>query len=223
MVVTLLVLGLLLAPLAVLTVWLRNTLLDTDHYVTTMAPLAASPAVQDAVTNAATSAIFAQVDVAQLAREGLPPRAQFLAEPLVGQVQSFTRGTIHKVVASDQFQNIWVQANREAHRQVTRSCSARAVAALLLVFWDQRSIRVVLGLTIAVLLAFAIIELVGRAPRGAPPAQEEAGAGVGAEVEAAGAAGVVGVVGASTAPTTPVPPVSPAPPLPRPRPDPDDD
>jgi hypothetical protein len=80
-VVTLLVLGLLLAPLAVLTVWLRNTVLDTDHYVTTMAPLAASPAVQDAVTNAATSAIFAQVDVAQLAREGLPPRAQFLAEP----------------------------------------------------------------------------------------------------------------------------------------------
>jgi len=45
----LLVLGCGFAVLALVAIWLRVTLLDTDRYVSTVAPIAAEPAVQDAV------------------------------------------------------------------------------------------------------------------------------------------------------------------------------
>src|SRR6476620_2345622 len=45
----LLTLGCGLAVLSLLALWLRGTLLNTDRYVSTVAPIAANPAVQDAV------------------------------------------------------------------------------------------------------------------------------------------------------------------------------
>src|SRR5690242_14447420 len=65
----LLVLGCGLAVLALVAVWLRTTLLDTDRYVQTVAPIAAQPAVQNAVADKLETAIFARVDFAALARE----------------------------------------------------------------------------------------------------------------------------------------------------------
>ena len=78
-VVLLLVLGCGLAVLSVVAIWLRVTLLDTDRYVDTVAPIAAQPAVQDAVADKLESAIYARIDFASLAREVLPDRADVLA------------------------------------------------------------------------------------------------------------------------------------------------
>ena len=39
-----------LAPVSMLAVWTRNTLLDTDQYVETVGPLAQEPAIQRAVS-----------------------------------------------------------------------------------------------------------------------------------------------------------------------------
>ena len=55
--VGLLVLGCGLAALSVVAIWLRVTLLDTDRYVKTVAPIAAEPAVQQAVANRLDTAI----------------------------------------------------------------------------------------------------------------------------------------------------------------------
>ena len=46
----LIALAALLAPLAVVSVWARSQVTDTDRYVETVAPLASDPAVQAAVT-----------------------------------------------------------------------------------------------------------------------------------------------------------------------------
>ena len=54
----LLVLGCGLAVLSLVAVWLRVTLLDTDRYVDTVAPIAADPAVQDAVADKLETAIY---------------------------------------------------------------------------------------------------------------------------------------------------------------------
>ena len=74
-VVLLLVLGCGLAALSVVAIWLRVTLLDTDRYVDTVAPIAAQPAVQDAVAAKLESEIYTRIDFASLAREVLPERA----------------------------------------------------------------------------------------------------------------------------------------------------
>jgi hypothetical protein len=54
----------------------------------------------------------------------------------------------------------WVYANRRALR-----IGAVVLASLALVFWSRPTGKVVIGLTLALLLALAIIEFLGRPPR----------------------------------------------------------
>src|SRR4029453_1261630 len=121
--VALLLIGCLLAPLALAAVWLRTALTDTDAYVRTGAPLAKDPAIQDAVAVAAGDQLVAllhqQVNVEQEVQAALPPRAQCLAAPLAQGGDSLVRSTVDRVVRSDQFAALWEQSNRVAHKQVT--------------------------------------------------------------------------------------------------------
>src|SRR3954469_16294652 len=71
----LLILGCGLAVLSLVAIWLRVTLLDTDRYVSTVAPIAADPAVQNAVAKQIDNAIFTRVDFSSLAQQVLPDRA----------------------------------------------------------------------------------------------------------------------------------------------------
>jgi hypothetical protein len=50
----LIVLGCVLAPLAGVAVWARNQVTNTDRYVTTVAPLARDPAIQNAIADQIT-------------------------------------------------------------------------------------------------------------------------------------------------------------------------
>ena len=117
--VGLLVLGCGLAALSVVAIWLRVTLLDTDRYVKTVAPIAAEPAVQQAVANRLDTAINERIDFASLAREVLPDRADVLAPVIQTGVQSFIRTRINEFTASPRFQELWVDANRRAHTRIT--------------------------------------------------------------------------------------------------------
>ena len=114
----LLVAACVFAPLAVTSVWLRDQVDDTDQYVSTVAPLSRNAAIDAAVAAKVTSELFAQVDVAALARESLPERAQFLAGPLASGVRAFTQQSAERVLASSQFNRLWQEANRVAHRQI---------------------------------------------------------------------------------------------------------
>ncbi len=117
-VVVLMGLGFLLVPTAGVAVWTRNTLLNTDRYVETVAPLANSPAVIDDVANAITDQIFAQVDVEQLLQENLPPQLSFAAGPLTGQIKSTTNDLVVKALESDRFDALWRLINRQASASV---------------------------------------------------------------------------------------------------------
>jgi hypothetical protein len=116
--VSLLIIGGLLAILSVLTIWLRAELLDTDTYVASVSPVATNPAVQASVANVITNQIFTNVDVEAAARDALPPRAAFLAPQLADGLRNFTHGITFRVVSSDQFENLWIGANRRAHQQI---------------------------------------------------------------------------------------------------------
>jgi hypothetical protein len=108
-----------LAPLTVVAIWARNTVVRTDRYVATVAPLASDPAIQGAVAEYVTNQLFQQVDVKQLAREALPEKADFLAGPLAAGLKTFTRDSAQNFLASDTFHKLWAQANRFAHSQMT--------------------------------------------------------------------------------------------------------
>ena len=57
LVALLVVLGCVLAPLSVLSVWMKSTVLDTDTYVSTVAPLANNSDVQNAIATRVTNTL----------------------------------------------------------------------------------------------------------------------------------------------------------------------
>jgi hypothetical protein len=114
----LLVLGCGLVALSLIAVYVRATVLNTDRYVSTMAPIAASPAVQEAVAEKLDAAITSRVDFDALMRDALPPRADPLAPALAGALNQAIRTRIDAFVASDNFQTLWDDANRRAHSRV---------------------------------------------------------------------------------------------------------
>lgn len=123
-VVILLVLVGLLAIGSVAARFARSEILDTDRYVAMVTPLASDPVIQGAVTDRVTDEIFAQVDVEGLTTDALTaltedrPRLEpvvGLAPVIAGQAESFVHDTVGSLVASDQFETLWIQANRTAH------------------------------------------------------------------------------------------------------------
>jgi hypothetical protein len=118
--VLLLVLACVLAPLAATAIWVRNQVTDTDRYVRTIEPLASDPDIQAAVAADVTAALFQRVDIAGLAEEALPPRAEFLAAPIARGVRQFTEQTTLQLLASERFQELWLQINRIAHELLVR-------------------------------------------------------------------------------------------------------
>lgn len=113
-VVVLFVLGFALVPVAGLAVWSRNTLLDTDRYVETVAPLSDDPQVIDSVAGRVTDAIFERIDVEGELEANLPPRLAFAAGPIANQIVSTTNDLVVKALETDQFDTLWREVNRQA-------------------------------------------------------------------------------------------------------------
>jgi hypothetical protein len=114
----LLVLGCMLAALSVPAIWLRVTLLDTDAYVDTVAPIAAHPTVQTAVADRLDGEIDRRIDFGALASQVLPERAGVLAPVIQTGVHSFIRSRLDEFTRSQRFQVLWTEANRRAHARL---------------------------------------------------------------------------------------------------------
>ena len=114
----LLVVGMVLTPVGILALFLRNELADPGRYIHTVKPLSSNPAIQSYVADEITKELFARVDIDTYVKDALPERAQALAGPLTGAVQSFVREATLRVIETDQFQKLWVDANRIAHAQL---------------------------------------------------------------------------------------------------------
>ncbi len=98
--------------------WSARSITDTKRYTDIVTPLIQEPDIQQAIAKKTTDTIFSQVDVEQIARESLPPRAQFLAPTLSTQVQNFTNQQAQKILASSKFEQIWINVNTSAHEKL---------------------------------------------------------------------------------------------------------
>jgi hypothetical protein len=136
-------LGCLLAPLSVVSVWLESQVTDTDAYVETVAPLIEDPAVQDALATAVTSEVFRQLDIqntttealqALVDRTDLPPlveeRLVGLAVPLANGVEGLVTEQVDQLVASEDFETAWVEANRVAHEELVATLTGQQDGAV---------------------------------------------------------------------------------------------
>src|SRR5262249_49797197 len=70
----LVILGCILAPLSMLGIWLKAELLDTGTYVSTMAPLADNPDIQNALADRISNTLVVNTSLEQQVEGALPPR-----------------------------------------------------------------------------------------------------------------------------------------------------
>jgi hypothetical protein len=114
----LLIVACILAPLSVLAVWTKNTLLDSDQYVSTVGPLAKNPAIISAAADNITTALVSESDVEAKVKDALPPRAQFIAPAVATGLETVINRLAVKVMSNPRFETVWERANRRAHDQV---------------------------------------------------------------------------------------------------------
>jgi hypothetical protein len=137
----LIVLGCILAPISLLGVWSANQVSDTARYVENVEPLVHDPAVQNALTDKITNAITTQVNVtgyanqaaAALTEKGLPRVGTLLhnfAPQLNSAFTNFVHTQVHKVVTSQRFAQLWVQANTRIHAQVVKVLSGEGSSSV---------------------------------------------------------------------------------------------
>ena len=125
----LIVVGALLAPLAVVASWARVELTDTDRFVATYAPLAHDPSVQGFITDQAVKAVQQHVDIPGVTSQVIDGITQLgtgpvatkaldsLKGPLAQGIVSLVRSTVQRFVTSDAFSQVWEQALRTSHDQ----------------------------------------------------------------------------------------------------------
>lgn len=140
----LVVVGTLLAPVAVVSTWAQRELTDTPSFVNTFAPLAEDPAVQDFVADQAVAAIESAIDIDQIADDlfagldelELSPRAQealiLLKAPAVSGVRGLLESTVTDFIRSDAFATIWRDALTVTHTQLVNTAGGRADAAVVI-------------------------------------------------------------------------------------------
>ncbi len=126
------VLGSLMAPLAVVSVWGRATLADTDAFVATYAPLMHDAAVRAAVTQEVTAAIVKAIDMEQVTSDLIDslepgPRVrrglEALQGPVVRGVSDLVEGAVGKFIGSEASVNAWSAALRISHVQLGATLS----------------------------------------------------------------------------------------------------
>jgi hypothetical protein len=121
----LVVLVCILVPVSVLAVWLHDTVLDTDRYVSTVAPLAHDPAVQEAIATRVTNSLVASTDLKARLADALPARSPVSASAVADGIQRVVHDFALRLVRSDQFATLWKQANRRAHTQLVAVLQGR--------------------------------------------------------------------------------------------------
>jgi hypothetical protein len=123
----LIALGVLLAVVANIAVWTKDVVLDTDEYLSVVAPLADDRQVTDAVATLTVDRLLTLSDAEQRTQQALdevlPTEGRFLAAAVVAGVRQVAVQAVERVLASPEFTTIWTEANRIAHQQL--------VAALL--------------------------------------------------------------------------------------------
>ncbi|BCY11383.1 hypothetical protein [Actinoplanes sp. L3-i22] len=103
---------------SVVGLWGARTVLNTDRWVATVAPLPQDPKVSAAVAEYTSTQLLQVLDVEQRLRTVLPQQAAFLAGPLTGQIREQVRKIVGEVLQSDRFQTVWVELNRRVHQRV---------------------------------------------------------------------------------------------------------
>jgi hypothetical protein len=139
--IVLIVLGCIVAPVAVLGVWAGNEVSDTGRWVATVEPLIHDPAIQNVLTDKITTEITNRLNVtgtidqasAQLNARGLTRISSLLdsfGPQIASSVTGFIHSTVHRVISGPRVAKLWVRVNTTAHQAVVQVLSGQGNGAI---------------------------------------------------------------------------------------------
>lgn len=119
-VVTLLIIGTLVAFLAIFSIWANRQALNTDNWVSTSERLLQNEAVQERLSGYLADQLFANVDVQAELEGKLPAPLRPLAGPAAGGLRQLAPQAAEKALANPKVQEGWAGANRVAHEDLLK-------------------------------------------------------------------------------------------------------
>jgi len=127
-VLLLVALSIVFIPLTATVTWAHQTVFNTNRWEQTVGPIVQDPAVISAVSTKITDEIYNAVDPEQKISQALselhqqvpkvPSAITALAGPIASGMKGFLNDQVNKVLSTEQFQRIWVNATRVAQQQV---------------------------------------------------------------------------------------------------------
>lgn len=114
----LVVLGALIAVLALLAGYIRFQALDTDTVENTAGELIADPEIRDQIGATLADELFSNVDVEAALREQLPADQKGLAAPIASALRLGAEPTAQRLLARPRVQELWVRSISTSHEQL---------------------------------------------------------------------------------------------------------
>jgi hypothetical protein len=114
----LVVLGALLAVVALLAGYVRYQALDTDTVEQTASELIADPEIRDEIAATMVDQLFANVDVEAALEQRLPPDQKALAAPITGAVRVGADRLAQQLLQRPRAQELWVRTIAATHRNL---------------------------------------------------------------------------------------------------------
>lgn len=106
-----------LGVVAVFAVWANRQLLDNGYWTNTNAKLIASPPIREELSVFLTDQIYANVDVSEEIKKGLPSQLKPLAGPAAGALRDVVQKAVVLLLERPEVQELWRQANQVTHKQ----------------------------------------------------------------------------------------------------------
>lgn len=119
-VAALVVVGTLIAFLAIFSIWVNRQALNTDNWVHTSERLLQNDEVKAQLSNYLADELFANVDVEGELEKTFPPRLAPLAGPAAGGLHQLAPRVAERALETSQAESLWSAANRRAHETLLK-------------------------------------------------------------------------------------------------------
>jgi hypothetical protein len=119
-VAALLLIGTLLAFVAIFSIWVNRQALNTDNWVATSDKLLQNEEVQAQLSSYLADELFANVDVQAELEKTFPPRLAPLAGPAAGALNQLAPQVAQRALETPQVESLWNAANRAAHETLLK-------------------------------------------------------------------------------------------------------
>ena len=137
----LVIVGVLALPLGLVANWAQSTLVSTDGFVTTLAPLSQDPAVHELIVQQGSKAILDRTDLSQvdpdvqhqLSVSGLPATIRDALQAQLAQsilsAQNLLTDQLTALTNSPDFDAVWRQVLTSSHEQAIRTLDGEQLPA----------------------------------------------------------------------------------------------